>query len=73
MMTTCKRCGTPYMQAKSTSSLVLTYCGVLCETADLGFSLLALESLELPRVRRHTIQRGEAVVVCRDTDRKLAA
>ncbi len=51
MMTKCQRCGVPYMHSKSTSALVLTYCGVLCETADLGFSLVALEKMELPARR----------------------
>ncbi len=51
MMTKCQRCGGPYMHSKSTSALVLTYCGVLCETADLGFSLAAFEKMEVPAWR----------------------
>lgn len=41
ILLSCSRCGTPYHAHKSTSSLPLTYCGVLCERADLGGNVLA--------------------------------
>jgi hypothetical protein len=71
MMPTCQRCGTPYMQSRSTSALVLTYCGVLCETADLGFSLVALERLEVSH-RRDALSRSDVVATIRDSTRELA-
>lgn len=43
MMIKCARCGLAYSHSRSTSALVLTYCGVLCEVADLGYSLAAFE------------------------------
>lgn len=37
---TCKRCGIRYDWRKSpSSSLKMTYCGSLCETGDLGFTI----------------------------------
>jgi endogenous inhibitor of DNA gyrase (YacG/DUF329 family) len=40
---TCARCGNRYdWQHSSTSSLKMTYCSSLCESADLGFTLEAL-------------------------------
>ncbi len=39
----CTRCGVPYDWRRSTSrSLKMTYCGSLCERADLGFTIEAL-------------------------------
>jgi len=39
----CKRCGGPYDWRRSASrSLKMTYCGSLCERADLGFTIEAL-------------------------------
>jgi hypothetical protein len=39
----CARCGVRYDWRKSpSSSLKMTYCGSLCERADLGFTLEAL-------------------------------
>lgn len=39
----CKRCGVPYDWRRSASrSLKMTYCGSLCERADLGFTIEAL-------------------------------
>ncbi len=73
MMITCHRCRTPYMQSKSTSALALTYCGVLCETADLGFSLAAFETVALSSSRRNALPRTEGAVARRDTNRELAA
>jgi hypothetical protein len=35
----CKKCGTPYHPNKSTSSLKLTWCSVICESNELGFHL----------------------------------
>lgn len=39
----CQHCGTPYDWRRSlSSSLKMTYCGALCETADLGFTIETL-------------------------------
>lgn len=38
----CARCAVPYDSDRSPASLRLTYCGSLCEQADLGFSIEAL-------------------------------
>lgn len=39
----CARCGVPYDWRRSTSaSLKMTYCGSLCERADLGFTIEGL-------------------------------
>ncbi len=39
-MRTCARCATPYdWRRSSSSSLKMTYCGVLCERAGLGFTI----------------------------------
>lgn len=36
----CEHCGTPYDWRRSASrSLKMTYCGVICERADLGFTI----------------------------------
>jgi hypothetical protein len=43
MMIKCTRCGIAYSHSRSTSALALTYCCMLCEVADLGFSLAAFE------------------------------
>lgn len=41
----CERCGVPYDWRRSPSrSLKMTYCGSLCERADLGFTIEALLS-----------------------------
>lgn len=46
----CRRCGNGYDWRKSSSwTLKLTYCSVLCEQADLGFSI-------------ETLLRGNAVL-----------
>ena len=43
---TCARCGLRYdWRNSSTSSLKMTYCTSLCESADLGFTLDALLKL----------------------------
>jgi endogenous inhibitor of DNA gyrase (YacG/DUF329 family) len=54
---TCARCGTPYAWMRSPASLKMTYCGSLCEKADLGFSLEQLERAERPTL----VDRLEAV------------
>lgn len=47
---TCQRCGITYDWRRSPStSLKMTYCGSLCEQADLGFTLEAM--LRMPAVR----------------------
>ena len=38
-MRKCQRCAGPYDWRRSRSSLKMTYCGTLCEIADLGFSI----------------------------------
>lgn len=46
----CRRCGQRYDWRKSPSaSLKMTYCGSLCERADLGFTLEALLRFEPDR------------------------
>jgi len=48
----CLRCGSRYDWRRSpSSSLKMTYCGSLCESADLGFIIEALLIVE----RRHVI------------------
>lgn len=43
----CKRCGLRYDWRRSpSSSLKMTYCGSLCEQADLGFTIEALLRIE---------------------------
>ena len=40
---TCQRCGSQYDWRRSpSSSLKMTYCGTLCERADLGFTIETL-------------------------------
>ena len=45
----CGNCELQYRSSKSTSSLRLTYCGFLCEIGDLGFSIDALEHMEITK------------------------
>jgi hypothetical protein len=52
MMVKCNRCGIAYSHTRSTSALVLTYCCLLCEVADLGYSLAAFEKAPIPALRR---------------------
>lgn len=47
---TCEHCGVPYSWMRSPASLKMTYCGSLCEQADLGFSLESLERYTPPTV-----------------------
>ena len=43
----CARCGLRYDWRKSPSStLKMTYCGAMCEAADLGFTIDALMRVE---------------------------
>lgn len=47
---TCKRCGITYDWRRSPStSLKMTYCGSLCEQADLGFTVEAM--LHMPAIK----------------------
>ncbi|GAB4328311.1 MAG: hypothetical protein Kow0010_12180 [Dehalococcoidia bacterium] len=47
---TCARCGLRYdWRTSSTSTLKMTYCGLMCERADLGFTLDALLAYEVPK------------------------
>ena len=51
-MRMCQHCGITYQWRKSPSSLKMTYCGNLCEKADLGFlieDLLHAHYVVLPR------------------------
>jgi hypothetical protein len=49
---TCQRCQLPYDWRRSPSgSLKMTYCGSLCEKADLGFTIETL-LIDLRPVRR---------------------
>jgi hypothetical protein len=52
MMVNCNRCGIAYSHTRSTSALILTYCCLLCEVADLGYSLAAFEKAPIPALRR---------------------
>lgn len=52
MLSTCRRCDIPYTAEKSHSSLRLSYCGVLCEVADLGF---VIDQFLRPPAQNHTI------------------
>lgn len=46
---TCARCGLRYDWRRSpSSSLKMTYCGSLCERADLGFTLESLLRMPVP-------------------------
>jgi len=50
---TCKHCGITYDWRRSPStSLKMTYCGSLCEQADLGFTVEAM--LKMPVVKPAT-------------------
>jgi len=50
---TCARCGLTYDWRRSPSSyLKMTYCGSLCERADLGFTIDAALNGALTRVPR---------------------
>lgn len=51
MMVKCIRCGIAYSHTRSTSALVLTYCGLLCEAAELGYSLAAFERASIAQLR----------------------
>lgn len=41
----CARCSTRFDPARSTSGLRMTYCGRLCEVADLGRTIEVLEAM----------------------------
>ncbi len=52
-MRSCQRCGVPYDWRRSPSGfLKMTYCGSLCEKADLGFTIETLLHSQAP-VRGH--------------------
>lgn len=42
MLSICERCHTAYTWTRSTSTLKLTYCNILCERGALGFTIDAL-------------------------------
>jgi len=55
----CKRCQIPYHWEKSSSNLKMTYCSILCEVGDLGFSLDSIFYLE--KVEKKTEEnKGDA-------------
>ena len=45
----CQQCHTAYQWDRSKSALRFTYCGVLCEQADLGYSIDGLIRSEFRR------------------------
>ncbi len=48
----CARCGMRYDWRRSpSSSLKMTYCGTLCERADLGYTIEALLQYSAPKKR----------------------
>ncbi len=49
----CARCGLRYDWRKSPSTMKMTYCGSLCERADLGFTIEAL--LKTERVEKEPV------------------
>ncbi|MBI5949511.1 MAG: hypothetical protein HY875_15335 [Chloroflexi bacterium] len=59
MMMKCTRCGIAYSHTRSTSALVLTYCGMLCEVSDLGYSMAAFEKAPIVELRRAIRRRQE--------------
>jgi hypothetical protein len=58
----CQRCHTPYQWERSQSALRLTYCGVLCEQADLGFSIDGLIRSEIQRAAASAIADAEKIL-----------
>lgn len=66
---TCARCGQRYDWRRSpSSSLKMTYCGSLCERADLGFTIEALL-----RVERHEPIHVDAIPAVAEMQLILAA
>ena len=55
----CRHCGTAYDWRKSPSgSLKMTYCGSLCERADLGFTIEALLEIKRDMLRSYALEEG---------------
>ena len=48
MLVPCHRCGYAFDPDRSTSSLRLTWCGIFCEIAELGYVLREFEKQPLP-------------------------
>lgn len=69
MMVKCIRCRSAYSHARSTSALALTYCCLMCEVADLGYSLAAFEKAAIPELRpgshRVPVRQEDAVLLAR--------
>jgi len=63
-MRTCKRCTILYAPERSTSGLRLTYCSLLCERADLGFTIEGFLRMEpaLPLRPKRTHPWDEPIV-----------
>lgn len=58
----CARCGLTYDWRRSpSSSLKMTYCGSLCERADLGFTIEALLRLDIPRTETEPLRLEDPV------------
>ena len=68
MMVKCTRCQVAYSHSRSTSALVLTYCSMLCEVADLGYSLSAFEKAPISE-----LLHGAHVVPVRQVNADLFA
>jgi len=52
MLPQCERCRAPYHPESSTSALRNTFCGILCEQAALGFSIIGFIRSDIrPRTR----------------------
>lgn len=58
----CQRCHTQYQWERSQSALRLTYCGVLCEQADLGYSIDGLIRSEISRGTSPMVSAAEEIV-----------
>ncbi len=58
----CQRCKTHYQWERSQSALRLTYCGVLCEQADLGYSIEGLIRSEIRRSPSAVVLDVEKIV-----------
>jgi hypothetical protein len=58
----CARCGLTYDWRRSpSSSLKMTYCGSLCERADLGFTIEALLRLDIQKTETEPLRLEDPV------------
>jgi hypothetical protein len=65
---TCQHCGVPYTWMRSPASLKMTYCGSLCEQANLGFSLEALERYQPPAAWERAEKQALAALKARTAE-----